>query len=63
MQKKYFHFPLGGILTKDKDIIYKKFQNLLENIKYDYKSVAIHLDLTESKEKSIINKFFFLSYY
>lgn len=61
-KKKYFHFPLGGILTKD--IIYKKLQNLLENIKnYDFKSVVIHFDLTESIEKSIINEFFFISYY
>ena len=56
--KKYFHFPLGGILTKN--IIYKKLEKLLDKIKnYNYKNVAIHLDLTESKEKSIINEFFF----
>ena len=28
---KYFHFPLGGILTKE--IIYKKLDNLLKEIK------------------------------
>ena len=59
-KKKYFHFPLGGILTKE--IIYKKLEMLLDNIKnYDYKDVAIHLDMTESKEEeeSIINEFFF----
>ena len=56
--KKYFHFPLGGILTKD--IIFNKLDKLLKKIKNeDYKKVAIHLDLTESKEKSIINEFFF----
>ena len=56
--KIYFHFPLGGILTKN--IIYDKLKNLLDIIKnYNYKDVAIHLDLTESKEKSIINEFFF----
>jgi len=49
---------LEGILTKD--IIYKKLQNLLENIKNcEYKSIAIHSDLTESKEKSIFMNFSF----
>ena len=65
-KKDYYHFPLGGILTKK--IIFKKLENLIEKIKKDkeedksrdkYKNVAIHLDLTESKEKSIVNEFFF----
>ena len=57
-KKKYFHFPLGGILTKN--IIFEKLNNLLNKIKnYNYKDVAIHLDLTESKEKSVINEFLF----
>jgi hypothetical protein len=58
-KKEYFHFPLGGILTKE--IIYKKLDNLLKEIKkkYNYKDVAIHLDLTESEEISILNEFFF----
>ena len=58
--KIYFHFPLGGILTKN--VIFKKLKNLLDKIKkhkYKYKEIAIHLDLTESKEKSILNEFFF----
>jgi len=60
--KKYFHFPLGGILSKD--IIFNKLDNLLNRIKIDikednYKEIAIHLDLTESEEISIINEFFF----
>ena len=58
--KLYFHFPLGGILTKN--IIFKKLDNLLKEIKkrnYNYKSIAIHLDLTESEETSILNEFFF----
>jgi hypothetical protein len=56
--KKYFYFPLGGILTKN--VIYKKLETLFEKLKNEeYNKVAIHLDLTESKEKSIINEFFF----
>ena len=56
--KKYFHFPLGGIVTKS--IIFEKLNNLMKKIKNeDYKKIAIHLDLTESKERSIINEFFF----
>ena len=56
--KKYFHFPLGGILTKK--VIFDKLEELLEKIKNEnFKEVAIHLDLTESKEKSIINEFLF----
>ena len=57
-KKKYFHFPLGGILTKN--IIFNKLQNLLNKIKNEKnEDIAIHLDLTESKETSIINEFFF----
>jgi len=58
--KEYFHFPLGGILTKD--VIFKKLDSLLKEIKkrnYNYKDIAIHLDLTESEETSILNEFFF----
>ena len=63
----YFYFPLGGILTKN--IIFDKLEKLLngenginEKLKSEnksYKDIAIHLDLTESKETSIINEFFF----
>ena len=57
-KQKYFHFPLGGILTKD--IIFEKLKNLLKKIKDEnFKDVAIHLDLTESREKSIMNEFLF----
>ena len=58
--KTYYHFPLGGILTKK--IIFNKLENLFSKIKKDkkkYKEVAIHLDLSDSKEKSIINEFLF----
>ena len=57
-KQKLFHFPLGGILTKE--IIFEKLENLLNKIKTEnYKDVAIHLDLTESRERSIMNEFLF----
>ena len=62
--KFYFHFPLGGILTKS--IIFDKLDKLLNDVmsyiknnNKSYKDIAIHLDLTESKETSIINEFLF----
>ena len=58
--KKYYHFPLGGILNKE--IIFEKLKNLLEKINKEnknYEKVAIHLDLTDSEEKSVLNEFFF----
>ena len=59
LKKKYFHFPLGGILNKN--IIFNKLKNILEErIKTkNYEEVAIHLDLTESEETSVLNEFFF----
>ena len=58
--KKYFYFPLGGILSKD--IIFNKLKNLLNKIKNEteenYKDIAIHLDLNKSEDISIINEFF-----
>ena len=57
-KKKYYHFPLGGILTKC--IIFDKLSNLLNKMKNEnYKDIAIHLDLTESEETSLLNEFFF----
>jgi len=59
-KKQYYHFPLGGILTKT--IIFEKLSSILKLInkkKYDYEKISIHLDLTESKETSIINEFLF----
>ena len=59
--KKYFHFPLGGIVTKK--IIFDELKNLLEKIEKihekNYQNIAIHLDLKESKEITIINEFLF----
>ena len=73
----YYHFPLGGKLTKN--IIYEKTLELLKKINQDaiksewgniknkkeedykmnfnYEHVAIHLDLMETEETSLINEF------
>ena len=57
-KKNYFYFPLGGNLTKNN--IFSKLENLLNIIKnFNYQDIAIHLDLTESKEYELINEFFF----
>ena len=57
-KKQYYYFPLGGILTKN--IIFDKLANLLNQIKNgNYKDTAIHLDLFESEEISLLNEFFF----
>jgi len=63
-KQSYFHFPLGGILTKN--TIFDKLEKLLDNINEEinknnkkYDDIGIHLDLTESQETSIINEFFF----
>ena len=57
-KQKYILFPLGGIFTKN--IIFEKLENLLNKIKNEnFKDVAIQLDLTESREKSIMNEFLF----
>ena len=71
--KTYYHFPLGGILTKK--IIYEKLLNIFEtitkckkkkdriiNIKDFYCNIAIHLDLTDISPKqlysiSVLNEF------
>ena len=68
---KYYHLPLGGILTKN--IIYKKISSLFKKIEEDnkitikknkkdiikYKDIAIHIDLSDSKEIYLINEFLF----
>ena len=61
--KKYIYFPLGGYLTKD--IIFEKLNKILKKIEsvnnknYNYEDIAIHLDLYENKEKSVLNEFLF----
>ena len=67
-KQKYFHLPLGGMLSKK--IISRKILNLLDEIKSENENEigdkneikiknAIHLDLTESDETSLINEFLF----
>ena len=57
--KKYVYFPLGGNITKNK--IYKELEKIMKSInnKNKYKDIAIHLDLFESKEHSVLNEFLF----
>ena len=60
-KEQYYHFPIGGELSKT--YIFEKLSKLLNKIEKEkgsnYEKVAIHLDLTESKETSIINEFLF----
>jgi len=78
-KKTYYHFPLGGKLTKNS--IYQKIEALFKKIKdmskknkkskdklnkeekdkkySEFSEVAIHLDIIETKETSIINEFLF----
>jgi len=57
--KKYIYFPLGGNISKNS--ISKKLEKVMKNIKTEnnFKDIAIHLDLFESKEHSILNEFLF----
>ena len=57
--KKYIYFPLGGNISKD--YIYSKLEKIMKNIKTEnnFKDIAIHLDLFESREQSILNEFLF----
>ena len=57
--KKYFYFPLGGNLTRKK--IYNKLEKIMKKIpeKNKFTDVAIHLDLFETKDNSILNEFLF----
>ena len=55
-EKKYIYFPLGGKLSRD--IIFKKVDKILKKVK-DVKKEAIHLDLYETDDTSILNEFLF----
>jgi hypothetical protein len=63
LKKEYIYFPLGGNITKD--IIYNNLNSIMADIntktKNNYKDIAIHLDLFDSKENivSILNEFLF----
>lgn len=76
-KKTYYHFPLGGKLTKNsiyqKSDLFKKIKKKVKaqkdsNIKTkdnnsgeysEFNNVAIHLDLIETKETSLVNEFLF----
>ena len=59
--KIYIYFPLGGNLSKK--TIYNKLDEIITKTKTKtknaFKDIAIHLDLYESKETSILNEFLF----
>ena len=54
--KEYIYFPLGGKLSRN--IIFKKVEKILKSVK-DVKNTAIHLDLYETDDTSILNEFLF----
>ena len=57
--KEYIYFPLGGQMTRN--IIYHKLEEIMRNLPKNKKSedIAIHLDLFESKDLSVLNEFLF----
>lgn len=54
--KRYIYFPLGGKLSRN--IIFEKVEKILEKVE-DVMNTAIHLDLYETEDISILNEFFF----
>ena len=59
--KIYIYFSLGGNLKKN--FIYNKLDKIIEEInnktKNNYKDIAIHLDLFETIDYSVLNEFLF----
>ena len=55
-KKKYIYFPLGGKLTRN--IIFEKVEKILRKVENVMKT-AIHLDLYETEDISILNEFLF----
>jgi hypothetical protein len=56
--KKYIHFPIGGNITRN--FLFQKLENIFSSTKKeDYMKTAIHLDLYDNKETSILNEFLF----
>ena len=60
-KKEYIHFPIGGNINRD--ILYNKLKIIIEKIEKIKKekkiNVAIHLDLYDNNEPSILNEFLF----
>ena len=59
-KKQYIHFPIGGNISRN--FLFQKLENifsLIKNENYNYKNVAIHLDLYDNNETSILNEFLF----
>ena len=60
-KKNYYYLKLGGLLIKTD--IFEKFKSLLNKIKENegksYNNIALHLDLKESEEISLLNEFLF----
>ena len=54
-KKEYIYFPLGGKLSRN--IIFKKLEAILKRVKN--MKTAIHLDLYETEDTSILNEFLF----
>ena len=54
--KRYIYFPLGGKLSRN--IIFEKVEKILEKVE-DVMNTAIHLDLYETEDISILIEFFF----
>ena len=73
--KCYYHFPLGGMLKKkiiyekllnlfdriknDSKNKMREKENIEREKNIDYKNIAIHLDLLETRDISLINEFLF----
>ena len=55
-KKEYIYFPLGGKLSRN--IIFEKLEKILTKVE-DVKKTAIHLDLYETEDISILNEFLF----
>ena len=56
--KKYIHFPIGGNITRN--YLFQKLEKIFSSTKKeDYMKTAIHLDLYDNKETSILNEFLF----
>ena len=59
-KENYKYFPFGGFLDKNK--VYNKIKDLLDEIKKENKDlndICIHLDLYETEQQDIMNDFLF----